>query len=254
MKNILVVGDSHADPDVSNERFEWLGNFILVNKPDVVVQIGDFGTFGSLSHFDRGKKKAEGKRYKNDIESVIDAQERMFKPLREYNKSKKKQYMPELYLTLGNHEDRIARAANEDPRLYGTLTVDDCRFEQYGWKVIPFKHILNIEDIHFTHYFTNSNNDKAIGGVNVGRSIVLKHMISGVMGHNHLYSHYNEARADGKMVHGLSVGCYFEHEEDWLSPRSQMSWWRGLMMLKNASQGDFDLEAIRMSTIKEQYS
>ncbi len=57
---ILCVGDPHCEPGVSNRRFAALGNLIVAERPDTVVCIGDFGSFDSLSSYDRGKKAHEG--------------------------------------------------------------------------------------------------------------------------------------------------------------------------------------------------
>ena len=69
----LVIGDSHAKPGISNRRFEWLGKLILDEKPDVIIDIGDFEDMPSLSSYDVGKKSYEGRRYIKDLESAWEA-------------------------------------------------------------------------------------------------------------------------------------------------------------------------------------
>jgi len=81
-KTHLIIPDSHAHPDHNNDRFEWLGKLIMDVKPDVVVNIGDMADMPSLSTYDRGTKGFEGRRYKKDVDSVLDAQERMFEPIK----------------------------------------------------------------------------------------------------------------------------------------------------------------------------
>ncbi len=90
MKTHLVIPDSHAKPDVPNDRFELLGEFILDLKPDVIVNIGDGADMESLCSYDKGKKSFEGRRYKKDIEAHLDAQQKMFKPIDDYNFNGKK--------------------------------------------------------------------------------------------------------------------------------------------------------------------
>lgn len=53
---ILIIGDSHSKPSVSNRRFDWLGKLIADEKPQLVVDLGDFGDMESLSSYDKGKK------------------------------------------------------------------------------------------------------------------------------------------------------------------------------------------------------
>ena len=53
-------------------------------------------------------------------------------PLIEYNtqakKNKKQLYKPKMILTLGNHENRINRVIENDPKLDGTLSIDDLMY------------------------------------------------------------------------------------------------------------------------------
>ena len=72
MKTILCVGDVHVEDEISNERATWLGNLIVDRKPTYVVQIGDLGSFRSMSHHEFHKKSSEGQRYERDVAAVID--------------------------------------------------------------------------------------------------------------------------------------------------------------------------------------
>ena len=40
-KTVVVFSCAHVDPSVSNERFNWLGEFLYDLKPDYVVDLGD---------------------------------------------------------------------------------------------------------------------------------------------------------------------------------------------------------------------
>ena len=106
---ILVIGDAHAKPGVSNRRFDWLGKFIADTKPDVVVDIGDWADMESLSSYDKGKRSFEGRRYKRDVEAAIDARERVNYGMRGMSRR------PTLVALTGNHTERIARAAQSNP-------------------------------------------------------------------------------------------------------------------------------------------
>lgn len=78
----LVVPDPHAHPDYSNKRFEYLGKLIVDLKPDKVICLGDFADLPSLCSYDKGTAGFEGRRYKDDVASVIDAQEKMLFAIR----------------------------------------------------------------------------------------------------------------------------------------------------------------------------
>jgi hypothetical protein len=76
-KHIIVIPDAHAHPDYDNGRFDVLGDYINRHRPDIVVSIGDWADMASICEHS-SKLSLEGKRYKADCASVVDAQHRMF--------------------------------------------------------------------------------------------------------------------------------------------------------------------------------
>lgn len=256
---ILLIPDTHDQPEISKERFTWAGNLIVDRKPDYVIQQGDFSSLQSLSHHEFHKKSSEGKRYDYDVESAIQAQEALFKPIIDYNRTRKVKYKPELHITLGNHEGWVAREVEYNAKLEYTLdVVRDFRFEDFGWNITPFKSVLHLHGINFSHYFPNGNFDKAISGVNAAKTMVDLNGASCIAGHSHLYREYNKTilGKDGKFqrIWGLTTGCYFEHEMFYCGVITQNQWWRGLVMLDLIDDGgDFNIEKIDMETIKKVY-
>ena len=101
----------------------------------------------SLSSYDKGTKGFEGRRYKKDVNAVIDAQEKLFAPIKSYNKRQadkhRTRYKPKWHMTLGNHEDRINRATNSSPELDGAISIDDLQYKKFGWHLTPFKQAPN---------------------------------------------------------------------------------------------------------------
>jgi len=244
--NLLIIGDPHAHPDYDNSRFEKLGKFIVKAKPDAVICMGDFADMPSLSTYDKGTKGFEGRRYKNDVAAVIDAQEKLFAPLKKYNdrqrKSNHKQYKPKLHMTLGNHEDRINRATNSNPELEGAISIDDLQYKKFGWKTTPFKHSLTIKGITFSHYFTTGVSGRPISSTHVGHALVSKLHCSSVQGHSHMYNHAEQTRPDGQKIFGLSGGCYSHpyYSENWCRD-TEYQWWRGVIMLEGLDgEGYYD--------------
>ena len=255
MANILVIPDGHAHPDYSNERFDWLGEYIMERKPDVIVNIGDLADMPSLSSFDRGTKGFEGRRYLKDIAAVVDAQERLFAPMDRYNANKRawreKQYKPRLILTLGNHEYRIERATNGQAELDGVIGLHDLRYEEFGWEVIPFQQPVVIDGISFCHYHTSGVMNRPIGGENIGASLIKKGYQSAVQGHSHVYDHSERTRHDGDKVFGMSVGCYTHPKmiEGWNRGCHQM-WWRGVVEI-NETDGNGYYDELRQVTMRK---
>jgi predicted phosphodiesterase len=256
MTNILIIPDAHAKPDESKEHFKAAGELIVDKQPDIVICLGDLADMGALSSYDKGKKSAENQRYQYDIESVVVAQELLFKPLNDYNRSRKKKYQPDLYLTMGNHEERINRAVQDDARLEFTLSFEDLRYEEFGWQVSPFKEVLVVEGIALNHYFPNGLMDKPLAGLSPGRSMINKYHSSCIAGHRHDLDVASAVNSSGKRMWGIVAGCWLgpTQEEHYVSKTIQKTWWRGLTLLKDVVDGDFSLEFISQEYIMKTYS
>jgi hypothetical protein len=253
--NILVIGDAHSQPGVEQSRFTLLGKVIEDRGRQAmeegveftVVNIGDWADMESLSSYDVAKRSFEGRRYKHDVAAAIEAQELMFaevsKAVRSYTR---------WVLVLGNHENRINRTINDDPKLAGFMSVSDLKYEEFGWELYPFKEAANVHGVHFAHYFASGVMGRAVSGANIGRSLILKTLESCVQGHSHILNHATLTTASGRRMHGLSCGCFFEHEEGYASTGNAM-FWRGLCFLNNAKDGDYELETITIKRLRRMY-
>lgn len=257
MTKILIIPDAHAKPGVSNERFKWLGNFIVDELPDHIVNIGDFFDGPSLSLYDVGKKSFHGRTYKQDVDSVIDAQEKLFRPINDFNVkqrlNKKKKYTPEMTLLVGNHENRINRAINMDSKLDGTISLDDLQYEEFGWTVEPFLKLVDIEGIFMVHYATAGLLDKPVAGVNIARTALNKVHDNIAFGHSHLWDYASTSLPNGRKIVAVNVGCYFEHKEEYVSERAQNEWTRGITILHIESREVKDISFTSLETLKRRY-
>ena len=254
--DLLIIGDPHAHPDYDNKRFTALGKYILKTKPDIIVCLGDFADMPSLSSYDKGTKGFEGRRYKKDVNAVIDAQEKLFAPIKSYNKRQAEKhqtrYKPKWHMTLGNHEDRINRATNANPELDGAISIDDLQYKKFGWHLTPFKQALTLYGISFSHYFTGGVAGRPISSTHVAHALVSKLHCSSVQGHSHLYNHAEQTRPDGQKIFGLSGGCFSHptYTENWCKD-TEYQWWRGIIMLEGLDgEGYYDgIHAITQRSI-----
>ena len=245
----LVIGDAHAAPNQSLERFTILGRMVKDLRPDVVICIGDWADMASLSSYDKGKRSFEGRRYSLDIKAANQALRLFHKEIDNHNKSfPSDRVSPRLVYCEGNHEWRIARAGNDSPGL-DTLSLDDLDFKKRGWEVFPFLEAAQIDGVNYCHYFTSQNTDRAIGGVSAARSLLLKKHVTCVVGHSHLLQHYTTI-AGKKRIHGLVVGWYCDIPADY-AKQSNPGWWNGICVLRNVQEGDFDLETWSYERIKK---
>ena len=256
MTTHLVIPDSHAQPGVDNDRFTWLGKWIADNRPDVIINIGDMADMKSLSMYDVGKLSAEGRRYSDDIAAFKDAMDKMLAPIEAYNRKRKKQkkgpYKPRMVYCLGNHEYRIERAYNEEPKYFGTISIKDLCLEEYGWEVVPFTKSIIVDDIAYSHYFTSGVMMRPIGGLNHARKLLSTQFMSATAGHSHLRDFAEHVNVAGRRFCATVVGCYFEHEEDWAGEANKL-YWRGLVHKTNVVEGSYDPNFINIDELRDKY-
>lgn len=255
--NVLILPDAHAAPDTSNARFDILGKYILDTKPDTIICLGDFADMPSLSSYDRGKKSFEGRRVIHDIAAAEDANLKLWSAVETYNsmrkKNRDKQYKPKKVMLLGNHEDRITRAVENDAELDGLISVDNLGYEKHGWEVIPYKVPYFYENIAFCHHFPTGISGMPISGVSVARTLLSKNFMSSVVGHNHLRDFHTETRADGRKLCGLSAGWFGEDMPSFALDTFK-NWWAGVVMMKDVYDGSYEPEFISLKMLQDKYA
>lgn len=184
-KRILVIPDMQIKPGENLDFVDHVGKYIVDKRPDIIVCLGDFFDFPSLSSYDRGKKSFEGRRLIADLKAGHEAMNRLLSPMwnlqNQQKRFKKKVYTPRMVFTLGNHCDRFDRIANDMPEFDGFVGTQTLNLEKYGWEVYPFLKPAEIEGIFFVHYLANPMTGKPYSGTamaqlkTVGRSFVVGH-------------------------------------------------------------------------------
>lgn len=251
---ILVIPDCQVKPGVPLDHLAWLGEYIVDKRPDVIVHLGDFPDMSSLSSYDVGKKSFEGRRYRLDVESAKEAQEILLTPLtklqvRQIN-NKKRVYNPRLVMLLGNHDERINRAVNNDAKLDGVLSISDLQYEEFGWEVHPFLSVVVINGIAFSHYFPTGTAGRPAATASAQLS---KQHMSCIAGHQQGLQIATGKRADGQLLTSIIAGSFYLHDEEYLGNQGNKHW-RGALMLHNVEDGSFDLNLLPMKYLKEKYS
>ncbi len=250
----LIIPDCQVKPGVPLDFLGWIGQYILDRRPDVIVQLGDFADMESLSSYDIGKRVFEGRRYKADIETANRGMDILCAPLEEHNAAKAKwrkpRYEPEMHLLLGNHEDRISRATNDDPKLDGTIGLSDLDYEAHGWTVHDFLKPIELDGIWYSHYWTNGMG-RPIGGAALTRLKTIGH--SFVQGHQQTFDYACRFLANGQRQFGLIVGAAYQHEEQYLGPQGNAHW-RGIVMLHEVDgKGSADLMQVSLDYLCRKY-
>ena len=253
MTKHLVIPDCQIRPGDNLEFLKAIGNYIVDKKPDVVINIGDFADMPSLSSYDVGKKSFEGRRYRADILAVQEGMATLLAPIKSHNmarrRSKHSLYVPRLVLTLGNHEDRISRAVNNDAKLDGTIGLEDLRYAEAGWEVYPFLEPVVIDGVAYCHYFTTGIAGRPAPSAQLQLS--KKHM-SCIAGHQQGRQVAYAYRADGKRITSIIAGSCYEHQEDYLGPQGNKHW-QGIIMLHEVADGEFDEMFVSLNYLKKNY-
>jgi hypothetical protein len=242
---VAVLTDGQIRPGVPVDHWTWVGKYLARQRPHVILQIGDISDMPSLgTHEALGSLKREGLRYKKDLDAVNKVLDLFGNELAKANG-----YTPELLETLGNHEDRIPRAVNSDPRLEGMLSIDDIEFKEHGWKVFPFLQPITVGGVAFCHYFPSGVKGQPIGAA---KTLLNKLHMSAFAGHLQGRDIAYSRRADGQDMTAIISGSFYQHEETYLSPFTN-GHWRGMYMLHEVKDGSFDEMAVSMSYLKRKF-
>lgn len=201
----LIIGDGQIRPGVPTDFLRHIGNYIAEKRPDVLVCIGDFADLSSLSKYNIGTLQAENKRLIKDIEFARMAMDILTGPFRNIEG-----YHPEMHLTMGNHEVRLSRFANEHPFLEGVIGEHMLRYEDFGWTVHPFLKPVVIDGVSYCHYFTAGGSDRAVSSA---AAMLRKVGSSAVMGHN---QKTDVAFQPYTHQWGIFVGVCNNHDEGYL--------------------------------------
>lgn len=241
----LVIPDAQVRPGVPLDHLTWIGNYIAEKRPDVLINLGDWADMASLSSYDTGKKCFEGRRYKQDIECAKDAMSMLLAPLR-----KRKVKLPRMVLTLGNHEERILRAVEGDPKLDGTIGLTDLGYEKAGWEVHEFLRPVIVDGICYCHYFVSGVMGRPV--TSAAALLTKKHM-SCVQGHLQQRQIAYAVRADGRQLTAIFAGACAQHDEDYLGPQGNQ-FWRGIWLLQEIDHGSFDEMPVSLNYLRRKYS
>ena len=214
----MVIPDIQAKPGVPEDHLEWIANYAIDKRPDVIIQIGDWADMPSLSLYDKGKRCYEGRRYVKDIEAANASLMRFERVLEDYNRvNPLTPYNPDKRLTLGNHEYRIVRATQLDPGLDGKLSLGDLDFYQRGWKTTPFLEVVEIDGVQYSHYFISGAMGRPVSSA---AALLKARGGSATMGH---VQRMDVAYHPQTQQIGLMCGTAYLHDEEYLGPQGNVA-------------------------------
>lgn len=228
----VVIPDTQVKKGVPIDHMVWIGQAVKDYAPDVVVHLGDHWDFPSLSRYDApGSMAMEGARVEDDIAAGNEALDLMTRSMGKYKGRK--------VILTGNHEQRLERAINADPRLAGTLGYHLLNRERLGWEVVDYfcgaPGQVWIDGIVYAHYFAAVNTGRAIGGTANNK---LNHVgESFIQGHVQGLDPGSKQYATGRLKQGFVAGSCYLHDEGYKGMAN--THWRGILVLNEVRDGEF---------------
>lgn len=253
-KRHLVIPDVQIKPESDLAYIDWIAAYVVDKKPDVLVIIGDWADMPSLSSYDEGKKSFEGRTYQADVLAANDGLQRLMAPIaaeqERLARRKQKTWNLRKIVTLGNHENRTNRAIDEDRKLDGLISTDDLFFGQWGFEVYPFLKPVVVDGVAYCHYFCSGVMGRPI---TTARATLTKKHMSCVAGHQQGYDVATDHRADGKRITAIIAGSAYPEDQPYLNAQTNTHW-RGILMLNEVNDGEFDEMKVSLNFLKERYS
>lgn len=245
MATHVVIPDTQAKPGVPTKHLEWIGWYIQESFSDreevTVVHLGDHWDMPSLSSYDKGRKAMEGRRYVADIDAGNKAFQLLDRAIGDGDFRK--------VFLLGNHEDRITRAAESDAQLEGILSLDQLNATELGWEVYPFLKPVFIDGVGYAHYWQNNMTGKPLGGMALTRLKTLGHSFT--MGHQQTYD-IAVRFVNGKKQRALIAGACYLHNEDYKGFQGNAHW-RGIVVCNEVKDGAYDLMEVSLDYLCRRY-
>jgi hypothetical protein len=246
---IAVLTDAQVMPGVPMEHLGWAGEYIAEKKPDVIICMGDFGDFPSLSNFGRDQRDFHNHRWAKDLAAWHEGMQ-LFKGPIEAAKEADPKWKPWEEFLEGNHESHLDRITQQYPFLEGTIDKADLCLEEYGWRVHPFLQPIAVGGVAFCHYFPSGVMGRAISSA---PALLRKLHMSAFAGHQQGREIAYSRRADGGNLTAIISGSFYQHKYKYLSPFTNAHW-RGMYFLHEVRDGQFDEMAISLDYLRRRYA
>ena len=246
-KEHLFIPDAQVRDGVDLSHVRAAGKLIVKRQPDVIVVIGDWWDFPSLSTHTPAQRIAYNQvTYMKDLKAGIDAMEMLLGPLEKLQAkqraNKKKVYQPQLVFTCGNHEYRTDRLVEQQPILEGLLPRAEDYLRDKGFFVVPYKQKTVIDGVTYSHLCPQTS---SAGAVSRAHLIAQKRASSWSVGHSQILDYYVSPHLP--RIQCLISGAFYTHDEGYKEGTNDH--WRGLVYKRNVENGSYDPEFISIDNL-----
>lgn len=251
----ILIPDTQAKPGVQLAHHGWIGQYIAdkyVGKPLTVIGGGDHADMPSLSSYDKGTGRMEGRRYVRDIDAHNEAWALLDAPIAKAEREQRRRstfVAPRKVKLRGNHEYRITRAANQNVQLEGIVTLDD--LDDKGWEVHDFLEVVTIDGVAYSHYFANPMTGRPFGGQSIDARLKTIGFSFSMFHQQGLKTGIRDL-TNGERHRGLIAGSCYLHDEEYLGPQGN-SCWQGIIVCHQVRKGDYDLMEVSLDYLCRRY-
>ena len=236
IKRAIVTPDKHA-PVHDMPAINVVCKAIELVKPDIYVDLGDLGEWGSVSHWQWKRKKKPPLEY---ITPKVDADVKAVNELLDIiDVSLDKVNCEEKHICAGNHDEWLDRFVEEHPYLdYRFEKV--CRFKERGYKYHEAGKYIKIGKLYFYH-------GHHFGGQYHASNHLRKLGANIMYGHHHSLQQDSVTYMDGPKS-AWSLGCLKDMSSEknkWLGGR-QHRWAHAFAIVDYYQGGRFTVDIVQI--------
>ena len=237
VKRAVITPDKHA-PLHDVKAINVVKKAIEIVKPDVYVDLGDLGEWGSVSHWQWKRKKKPPVEYiipriDKDVEAVNGL-------LDDIDESLDKAGCKVKHVCAGNHDEWVDHFVQEYPYLDKYLFKDSCKFKERGYSFHEAGKYLKIGKLYYYH-------GHHFGGQYHASNHLRKLGCNIMYGHHHSMQQDSVTHMDGAKS-AWSIGCLKDMDSDknkWLGGR-QHKWAHAFAIVDYYSGGHFTVHPIQI--------
>ena len=240
VKRAFVTPDKHA-PLHDKAAISVVTQAIELVKPDIYIDLGDLGEWGSVSHWQWKRKK------KPPLEYIIPEIDKDVKAVNELlddiDESLDKVGCEEKYMIAGNHDEWLDMFVAEHPYLPQYMFPKAVKLDDRGYKYypagLPPEEWLKVGKLHFYHGHHKSGLHHAKAHLQLGGNVMY--------GHHHSLQQASVTHIDGPKS-AWSLGCLkdMSHEKNkWLKGRA-ISWAHAFAVIDFFKGGLFTVHIVQI--------
>ena len=237
VKRAIVTPDKHA-PLHDRKAINVVCKAIEMIKPEIYIDLGDLGEWGSVSHWQWKRKKKPPLEYliprvDEDVQAVNDL-------LDQIDESLDKSGCKTKHMCAGNHEDWLEGFVQEHPYLKEYKFANACKLKERGYKYHESGRMVKIGKLYYYH-------GHHFGGQYHTANHLRKLGCNIMYGHHHSMQQDSITHMDGPKS-AWSIGCLKDmsgEKNRWLGGR-QHKWAHAFAVVDYFTGGNFTVHPIQI--------